>query len=182
MHTIFLCSKPRRLLTSTRAGTHPNSYRRLKLLLMNSAITAKLLILSQAIRPDPNALAAQAKQDPAAIRDAIKTNTDGTFTVTFKGDKTHTVTIAAPTEAELALYNGGSSDGMWPAIMEKAFGPGTAIEGESTYVWKGEKVSLRISVNDDGVAEILLTNNDLFHAYMEWENTAVEEAAKEIAD
>jgi hypothetical protein len=66
-------------------------------------------------------LAETAAQNPAIIRDAIKTNTDGSYTVTFKGDPQRPVTVPEPTQGELALYNGGSADGLWPAVMEKAY-------------------------------------------------------------
>jgi hypothetical protein len=65
-------------------------------------------------------LASIAAQSPEVIRDSIRTNPDGTFTVTFKGDKDHPVKVARPTEVELALYNGASPDGIWAPVMEKA--------------------------------------------------------------
>jgi hypothetical protein len=71
-------------------------------------------------------LAETAQQNPSVIRNAIHANSNGTYTVTFQGDKQHPVTVTSPTETELALYNGGSPDGSWAPIMEKAFGQYTA--------------------------------------------------------
>ncbi|MBU6451623.1 MAG: hypothetical protein KGS72_07595 [Cyanobacteria bacterium REEB67] len=66
-------------------------------------------------------LASVAGNKPEIIRDSIKDNQDGTFTVTFKGDAAHPVTVAAPTDTELAIYSQGSKDGIWAPVMEKAF-------------------------------------------------------------
>jgi len=68
------------------------------------------------------ALAAVAKAQPQKIRDAIKDNHDGTYTVSFPGAKGEKITVPAPTQAELGLYNGGSKYGTWAAVMEEAFG------------------------------------------------------------
>jgi Ca2+-binding EF-hand superfamily protein len=66
-------------------------------------------------------LAKAAESQPQLIRDAIVDNHDNTYTVTFKGDVDHPVTIPAPTDSELALYARGSEHGIWPAVMEKAY-------------------------------------------------------------
>lgn len=67
-------------------------------------------------------LASIAEKDPDIIRRMIKDNKDGTYTVTFKGDPEHPVTVAGPTEAEQGLYNGGSTFGIWASVVERAFG------------------------------------------------------------
>jgi hypothetical protein len=67
------------------------------------------------------ALASVAAHQPEIIGDSIKENQNGSYTVTFKGDPAHPMTVPAPTETELALYNAASPDGIWPNIMEKAF-------------------------------------------------------------
>jgi hypothetical protein len=67
-------------------------------------------------------LAAVAETHPELIRNAIKDNADGTYTVTFPGDREHPVKIKAPTEAEQGLYNHGSANGLWASVMEKAYG------------------------------------------------------------
>jgi hypothetical protein len=67
-------------------------------------------------------LAAVAATNPQLIANAIKDNHNGTYTVTFPGDTKHPVTVTAPTEAEMGLYNGGSANGEWATVMEKAYG------------------------------------------------------------
>jgi hypothetical protein len=52
----------------------------------------------------------------------IKDNGNGTYTVTFPGDKAHPIKIAAPTEAEMGLNAEPSEYGIWPNVLEKAFG------------------------------------------------------------
>ena len=67
-------------------------------------------------------LAAVAKSNPEAIKNMIKDNGDGTYTVTFPGAKDEPITVKAPTEAEQGLYNHGSPNGTWASVMEKAYG------------------------------------------------------------
>lgn len=67
-------------------------------------------------------VAAFARSNPALLRDCIRDNKNGTYTVTFPGDKDWHITIQAPTEAELGLYNHGSSSGVWASVLEKAYG------------------------------------------------------------
>jgi hypothetical protein len=69
-----------------------------------------------------SSLAALANSNPGVIKNAIKDNGDGTYTVTFPGDKDHPIKVKAPTEAEQGLYNHGSPNGYWASVMEKAFG------------------------------------------------------------
>ncbi len=68
------------------------------------------------------ALSAVAKADPGTIRDSIQDNKNGTYTVTFKGAPDQPVTVSAPTEAEMGLYNSGRNNGVWATVMEKAYG------------------------------------------------------------
>ncbi len=56
-------------------------------------------------------------KNPGALKDMIKDNKDGTYTVTFPGDKENPVTVTKPTEAERANYASGTETG----IIEKAF-------------------------------------------------------------
>jgi hypothetical protein len=67
-------------------------------------------------------LAAVAYAEPRTIAQAIADNHDGTYTVTFAGAKDERITVTAPTEAEIGLYNGGIKDGLWAGVMEKAYG------------------------------------------------------------
>jgi hypothetical protein len=69
-----------------------------------------------------SSLASLAKSNPQAIKDAIKDNGNGTYTVTFPGAKDEPITINAPTEAEQATYNQASEHGTWASVMEKAYG------------------------------------------------------------
>ncbi len=66
-------------------------------------------------------LASLAESNPQAIKDMIKTNKDGTYTVTFPGDPSHPVTVDAPTEDELQTYSHKDDDcGSWVNVIEKA--------------------------------------------------------------
>jgi hypothetical protein len=67
-------------------------------------------------------LSALAATNPQQIKDMIRENGDGTYTVTFPGDADNPVTVKAPTDAEMGLYNGCSEHGLWAAVMEKAYG------------------------------------------------------------
>jgi hypothetical protein len=69
-----------------------------------------------------SSLAAVAKSNPELIKNAIKDNGDGTYTVTFPGAKDEPITVKAPTQAEQGLYNHGSPNGLWASVMEKAYG------------------------------------------------------------
>ncbi len=68
------------------------------------------------------AVAALAAVDPVAIQKMIKDNGDGTYTVTFPGNTDDPITVAAPTEAEMGLFNHASPDGTWASVLEKAYG------------------------------------------------------------
>lgn len=68
------------------------------------------------------ALASLAETNPQAIADMIADNGDGTFTVKFAGAPDQPVTVSAPTDQELQLFQGGSKHGLWAAVMEKAYG------------------------------------------------------------
>jgi hypothetical protein len=52
----------------------------------------------------------------------IRDNGNGTYTVTFPGAPDEPITVTAPTDAETALYAQGNKMGMWPAILERAYG------------------------------------------------------------
>jgi len=63
-----------------------------------------------------------AKVAPDEIRNMIKDNGDGTYTVTFPGAKDQPMTVSAPTQAEQGLYSSLTKFGTWPAVIEKAYG------------------------------------------------------------
>jgi len=67
------------------------------------------------------ALASLAQADPEAITKMIKDNHDGTYTVTFPGDKDHPQTISAPTDWERSTFSKGGNDGQWALIIDKAY-------------------------------------------------------------
>jgi hypothetical protein len=67
-------------------------------------------------------LAAVANAEPEVIRKSITSNPDGTYTVRFPGAKNESIIVTAPTEAELGLYDAKITDGVWPAVLKKAFG------------------------------------------------------------
>lgn len=67
-------------------------------------------------------VAALAQSNPELIRKMIKANGDNTFTVTFPGAPEKPLTVAKPSEAELAMYNRAGEFGNWPAVLEKAYG------------------------------------------------------------
>jgi hypothetical protein len=69
-----------------------------------------------------SALSALAASHPQAIRNMIKDNCDGTYTVRFPGAPGEPITVKAPTDAELGMYMRGSEHGTWPAVLEKAYG------------------------------------------------------------
>ena len=67
-------------------------------------------------------MASLAHTNPQAIRDMIRENQDGSYTVTFPGDPQNPVRVARPSDTELATYGGGSEHGIWPAVIERAYG------------------------------------------------------------
>jgi YD repeat-containing protein len=74
-------------------------------------------------------LASLAHRDPAMIKNMIRKNGDGTYTVTFPGSPDKPVTFKEPTQAEMAVFNRGSQHGIWAAVMEKAYGAYIEREG-----------------------------------------------------
>jgi Ca2+-binding EF-hand superfamily protein len=69
-----------------------------------------------------SAIASVAATQPELIHEIIKDNKDGTYTVTFPGDKSQPMTVDAPTEVEMGLYNRGNENGVWANVLEKAYG------------------------------------------------------------
>lgn len=68
------------------------------------------------------ALLSVAASKPATILSMIHDNKDGSYTVLFPGDPTHPVTVQAPTEAEMGLFSRKNEYGIWPNVLEKAYG------------------------------------------------------------
>ena len=76
-----------------------------------------------------------ALERPQAVASLIKSNPDGSFTVTFPGKKPEIV--PAPTDAEIAAYT-DANDGVWYNVLEKAYAlirdikPKTPLPSRST--------------------------------------------------
>lgn len=58
--------------------------------------------------------------NPAAIKDLIKEEADGTYTVKFPGRKA--INIQPPSDAEIFLFQKPGKDGTWMWALEKAYG------------------------------------------------------------
>lgn len=80
-------------------------------------------------------LASMAKSRPGAVVDMIKDNRDGTYTVTFPGAPDRPITVKAPTEAELGVYNRASKYGTWANVLEKAYGEYLIEERKNNESW-----------------------------------------------
>lgn len=69
-----------------------------------------------------SALASLAQIQPEAINKMIQDNKDGTYTVTFPYTPKEKITVSKPTNQEILTYARGGEHGIWPAVMEKAYG------------------------------------------------------------
>lgn len=67
-------------------------------------------------------LASVAACNPTIIASSIVDNGDGTYTVSFPGAREAPVTVEEPNLVELALYARFTRLGIWPCVMEKAYG------------------------------------------------------------
>ncbi|RYX94263.1 hypothetical protein EON78_06055, partial [bacterium] len=67
-----------------------------------------------------SAVAGVAARNPQEIKDMIKDNSDGTYTVKFPGAN-KPITVKAPTDGEIGMYATTGQDGMWLTLMEKAY-------------------------------------------------------------
>lgn len=56
---------------------------------------------------------------PQRIIEMIQKNDDGSFSVTFPRHKP--ISVAAPTDTEIACYSDAGDDGMWIHVLEKAY-------------------------------------------------------------
>ena len=90
-------------------------------------------------------------RDPAEvvgmIRRNIKKGAVVSYTVTFPQKSLGSVTIAAPSDAEIARYSSAGSDGLWLIVMEKAYAE--AKEGKDADIKEeiGEGNSLATGVD-----------------------------------
>lgn len=67
------------------------------------------------------AMASMAQVKPEAIRDMIKDNKDGTYTVKFPG-ASKAITVGQATDEEISQVGGLSKHGVWPIVLMKAYG------------------------------------------------------------
>jgi hypothetical protein len=67
------------------------------------------------------ALTSLAKAHPEQIKDMIRVNDDGSFTVKFPG-ASKPVTVDKPTDAEIEKDGGATKYGTWSLILQKAYG------------------------------------------------------------
>lgn len=63
--------------------------------------------------------------DRNRLEDMITDNGDGTYTVAFPDES---VTVDAPTDAEIARYSTAGENGLWMTVLEKAYGE---LEGDT---------------------------------------------------
>jgi hypothetical protein len=103
------------------------------------------------------ALSTLAASDPAAIQQMIKEEPDGTFTVTFPGDRSNPVNVGPQTEAESGLYNHATRFGMWAGVMEKAYGEYLRRSDNLNFVMAPQD---RLNNGTETAAMKLLTGND----------------------
>lgn len=113
-----------------------------------------------------SSLASLANENPQAVKDMIKDNGDGTYTVTFPGDPSKPITVDRPTDEEMKKY-AHSDDGGWVSVIEKAHrkytGRETSDEGDDP------EVAIKLlsppgsdTVNDDLAGSILRIGRTTF--------------------
>ena len=66
------------------------------------------------------ALGSAVAQDPQAVADMVRPESDGSYTVTFPDGRS--ANVAPPTLAEIASYGDSGTDGMWVTLFERAAG------------------------------------------------------------
>lgn len=67
-------------------------------------------------------LASVANARPDIIEKMIHDNNDGTYTVTFAGAPNQPWQVPSPTESKKMLYSSITDAGLWPLVVEEAFG------------------------------------------------------------
>lgn len=73
-------------------------------------------------------LASVADNRPELIRDMIEDQGNGLYKVTFPGDKENPMYVTTPSDINITKFNRPNEQGMWPNILEKAFGKYEAIK------------------------------------------------------
>ncbi len=74
------------------------------------------------------------------IKNMIEDNGDGTYTVTFPGDPKHPVTVDEPTQAELSHGAESTKDGIWVAVLEKAYAKHHARHSDEDHTYKTDGI------------------------------------------
>ncbi|MCB9469071.1 MAG: hypothetical protein H6677_12425 [Candidatus Obscuribacterales bacterium] len=98
-------------------------------------------------------LASAARNSPDTLENLIKDNNNGTYTVTFPGDRENPITVKAPTEAELGLFRHSRTPNrnqMWVPIMEKAYGEWRLEHGDMREQRLSEKEKLAYDAAGQG--------------------------------
>lgn len=67
------------------------------------------------------ALASLANAHPEKVKNMIQVNDDGTYTVKFPG-ASRPVTVEKPTKDEIEQVGGATKYGIWPLVIQKAYG------------------------------------------------------------
>ena len=125
-------------------------------------------------------LAAVAKSNPELIKNSIKDNHDGTYTVTFPGDPNTKITVSAPTEAEIGLYNSSGKNGIWASVMEKAFGQ---YKADHAHFWQSTNGTPQSNADGGGYATDvlkLLTGSDVNSISLDDSAAKKAEVAKQL--
>ncbi len=100
------------------------------------------------------ALSSVAESRPGIISQMIKENSDGTYTVTFRGDPKHPITVPHPTESMLAIGMEATKHGVWPRVIEEAFGE-YCRRHDSHAEQRHEPIDLEVSGNGGNPAAVL---------------------------
>ncbi len=74
------------------------------------------------------------------IKNMIEDNGDGTYTVTFPGDPKHPITVDEPTQAELGRGATPGQDGIWVAVLEKAYGKYKDKHSDADYEYSTDSI------------------------------------------
>ncbi len=122
-------------------------------------------------------VAALATSRPELLQDLISTHDDGSFAVNFPGEKGWGPNVSKPTDAELGAFNHGGKNGIWAAVLEKAYGK---YQGEQSY--RGESNPLQNGAESGSVesAIFLLTGN--YPTKIDVANTSKKDLANRLAE
>ncbi|MBS1989925.1 MAG: hypothetical protein JSS86_05725 [Cyanobacteria bacterium SZAS LIN-2] len=140
-------------------------------------------------------LASFADADPLAVKRMIKDNQDGTYTVTFPGDKDHPQRVGAPTDWEKATFSNPDFQGnQWALILDKAFrqrsgepfGPYKPAEGFEGLL-TGKRNATLVYLPDFKDVPAIVTGSDWIRTKLGFEplipaNASTESLSKQLAE